>query len=65
MRSALAGWMRTFPKQLADDHRRPPEQVQVPDTWNVGDSCMMAFGKKNYQIDIIGKNHDDYADGFR
>ena len=35
----------------------------VPDTWNVGDSCMMAFGKKNYQIDIIGKNHDDYADG--
>lgn len=23
----------------------------------------MAFGKKNYQIDIIGKNHDDYADG--
>ena len=36
---------------------------QVPDTWNVGDSCMMAFGKKNYQIDIIGKNHDDYADG--
>ena len=39
------------------------QNKQVPDTWNVGDSCMMAFGKKNYQIDIIGKNHDDYADG--
>ena len=36
---------------------------QVPSTWKVGDSCVMAFGKKNYQIDIIGKNHDDYADG--
>lgn len=39
------------------------QNKQVPDTWNVGDSCMMAFGEKNYQIDIIGKNHDDYADG--
>lgn len=39
------------------------QNKQVPDTWNVGDSCMMAFGKKNYQIDIIGKNHDDYSDG--
>lgn len=39
------------------------QEKQVPNTWNVGDSCMMAFGKKNYQIDIIGKNHDDYADG--
>lgn len=39
------------------------QNKQVPDTWNVGDSCMMAFGKKNYQIDIIGKNHDAYAAG--
>lgn len=39
------------------------QEKQVPNTWNVGDSCMMAFGNKNYQIDIIGKNHDDYADG--
>ena len=39
------------------------QEKQVPSTWNVGDSCMMAFEKKNYQIDIIGKNHDDYADG--
>lgn len=36
---------------------------QVPDTWNVGDSLGMTINGKVYQIDIIGKNHDDYADG--
>lgn len=36
---------------------------QVPDTWKVGDSCSMTINGKTYQIDIIGKNHDDYADG--
>ena len=35
----------------------------VPDTWNVGDSCSMTIDNKTYAIDIIGKNHDDYADG--
>lgn len=35
----------------------------VPDTWNVGDSCSMTINNKTYAIDIIGKNHDDYADG--
>ena len=35
----------------------------VPDTWNVGDSCNMTINNKTYAIDIIGKNHDDYADG--
>lgn len=39
------------------------QEKQVPDTWNVGDSCNMTIGKKTYVIDIIGKNHDDYADG--
>lgn len=48
----------SWPDIIAAVHNK-----EVPDTWNVGDSCMMAFGKKNYQIDIIGKNHDDYADG--
>ncbi len=36
---------------------------QVPSTWNVGDSCSMTINNRTYQIDIIGKNHDDYADG--
>lgn len=38
-------------------------EKQVPDTWKVGDSCNMTIGNKIYAIDIIGKNHDDYADG--
>ena len=39
------------------------QEKQVPDTWHVGDSCNMAIDNKTYAIDIIGKNHDDYADG--
>lgn len=35
----------------------------VPDTWAVGDSKMMTIDGADYQIDIIGKNHDDYSDG--
>lgn len=39
------------------------QEKQVPNTWNVGDSCNMTINNKTYAIDIIGKNHDDYADG--
>lgn len=35
----------------------------VPDTWVAGDSKTMTIDGTEYQIDIIGKNHDDYADG--
>ena len=35
----------------------------VPDSWAVGDQKTMTIGDKDYTIDIIGKNHDDYADG--
>lgn len=35
----------------------------IPDSWRVGDQKTMAIGGTNYVIDIIGKNHDDYADG--
>mgnify|MGYP002769028436 CR=1 FL=1 len=35
----------------------------VPDSWAVGNSKNMTIGGAEYQIDIIGKNHDDYADG--
>lgn len=35
----------------------------VPSTWVVGNSKYMNIGGLSYQIDIIGKNHDDYADG--
>ena len=35
----------------------------VPDTWLVGDQKAMTINGTDYVIDIIGKNHDDYADG--
>ena len=36
---------------------------QVPDTWVVGSQKAMTINGTAYAIDIIGKNHDDYADG--
>lgn len=36
---------------------------RVPNTWVVGNSKPMLIDGAEYQIDIIGKNHDDYADG--
>ena len=35
----------------------------VPSAWAVGNSKPMTIGGVDYQIDIIGKNHDDYSDG--
>lgn len=35
----------------------------VPDTWAVGNQKTMTINGTAYIIDIIGKNHDDYADG--
>ena len=35
----------------------------VPDSWNVGDQMTMTIDGADYAVDIIGKNHDDYADG--
>lgn len=35
----------------------------VPDTWAVGNQKSMKIGSADYLIDIIGKNHDSFADG--
>ena len=35
----------------------------VPDTWTVGSQKPMTINSTDYAIDIIGLNHDDYADG--
>lgn len=35
----------------------------IPSTWAVGDSKTMTINDTDYQIDIIGKSHDNYADG--
>ena len=36
---------------------------RVPYRWAVGDSKMMTINGTDYQIDIIGKNHDTYTAG--
>ena len=38
------------------------QRKQVPETWAVGDQKEMTIGQP-YMIDIIGKDHDTYADG--
>ena len=35
----------------------------VPSSWAVGNNKTMNIGGTNYQIDIIGKNHDTYTSG--
>ena len=35
----------------------------VPSTWVVGNSKTMTINGASYQVDIIGKNHDTYANG--
>ena len=39
------------------------QKKEVPSTWVVGDQKAMTINGKDYLIDIIGKDHDDYADG--
>ena len=39
------------------------QKNKVPETWEVGDQKAMSINGTDYLIDIIGKNHDDYADG--
>lgn len=36
---------------------------RVHDTWAIGDQKLLYIGGDEYLIDIIGKYHDDYADG--
>lgn len=39
------------------------QKNEVPSTWAVGNSKAMTINGADYLIDIIGKNHDTYADG--
>ena len=39
------------------------QKNKVPETWAVGDSKPMKISGTDYQIDIIGKNHDEYVYG--
>lgn len=39
------------------------QKNKVPDSWAVGDQKLLSINGSDYAIDIIGKNHDAYADG--
>ena len=39
------------------------QNKEVPETWTVGSQKTMTINGTAYAIDIIGKGHDDYADG--
>ena len=39
------------------------QKNKVPETWNVGDQLSMTINGVEYKVDIIGKSHDNYADG--
>ena len=39
------------------------QNKEVPETWTVGSQKAMTINGADYVIDIIGKGHDDYADG--
>lgn len=57
----------TFANNTWEDIILACQTKKVPTSWAVGNSKQMSvtIGGTNYnlQIDIIGKNHDDYADG--
>ena len=38
-------------------------QGAIPDSWAVGNNKMMTINNTDYQVDIIGKNHDTYTAG--
>lgn len=39
------------------------QKKHIPSTWKVADQKAMTIGGTDYLIDIIGFEHDDYADG--
>ena len=39
------------------------QKNEIPSTWSVGDKKDMKINGVDYPVDIIGKNHDTYADG--
>ena len=57
----------TFRAQFADntweDIILACRMKQVPETWVEGNSKPMTINGEEYQIDIIGRNHDSYANG--
>lgn len=54
----------TFSQATWDEIVYACQKNKVPETWVVGNSTNMIYwDDEEYQVDIIGKAHDDYADG--
>ena len=52
-----------FENNSWDDIITACQNNEVPSTWAVGDTKTMTIGEQNIEVMIIGKNHDEYADG--
>ena len=53
----------TFANNSWEDIILACQTNNVPTTWNVGDIKTMSINSTECNIQIIGKNHDDYSDG--
>lgn len=53
----------TFSQATWDEIIYACQENKVPETWVVGNSQTMTINGASYQVDIIGKNHDTYANG--
>lgn len=51
----------TFSENSWDEIIQACEFNDIPSAWAIGDSKAMNIGGSEYQVDIIGRNHDTYA----
>lgn len=56
-------YLETFSDNSWADIAKACQTNNVPDTWKVGDIKTMLIDGVEYEVAIIGKNHDTYADG--
>lgn len=65
--SGSGGSTATYAATFADnswvDIAKACQNNEVPDTWTVGNTKAMTIDGNEYNIQIIGKNHDTYSDG--
>ena len=52
----------TFANNTWEDIIAACQKKQVPESWTVGNQKSITIGGTEYLVDIIGKNHDYYAD---
>lgn len=62
-RQVLGGYDPVFSNNEWADIIEACQTGNVPSTWLIGDQKPMLINGVEYNIDIIGKKHDDYSDG--